>query len=617
MGLLLVFVFILVLVICIKIYDKLMGYKESYEAYINLSRKELQGLCKRHNLPANKCQSELAKSLASYFKKKNSSLVDTGGVASLVYAKRKSQEKTSDEDHGKNEIRAASPILVESSEEGINPEEAIDGITNNVISSTSDVVSRDQDLISQSPTNRDEQAPPLDPSSDNTNLNSQSPTKTDEQAPPLEPSSDNINLNFQSPTKPDEQAPPLEPSSDNINLNSQSPTKTDEQTPPLEPSSDNINLNSQSPTKTDEQAPPLEPSSDNINLNSQSPTKTDEQAPPLEPSSDIINQNSQSPTKCQNHVVPTATEIAVESPIATEIAARPASFQLFVASDEGINLFVDLNSGPSDWAQTMKDEICMNPITHSASISNLVKDTNSSLSSVLSENIASESAPLESTHNLADMPTHIENKLAGIQEGDENDVCEISVSEPNSLVPCQNGDKLAGKITDPLTEEQSVVGPADKIVVLDSATAEGGSKEVCEISMSEPNSLVPCQNSDKLAGKITDPLTEELSVVGPTDKVVFLDSATDDSLLSSSDMLDDISVSKASDNSELTPVKKLKRALNQGSDELSQNRKHHVVHESNKRNYMKILRSSSALVKDAHQDNSSVRTRRSQRLVPK
>lgn len=45
-----------------------MGYKESYEAYINLSRKELQGLCKKHNLPANKCQSELAKSLASYFK---------------------------------------------------------------------------------------------------------------------------------------------------------------------------------------------------------------------------------------------------------------------------------------------------------------------------------------------------------------------------------------------------------------------------------------------------------------------------------------------------------------------------------------------------------------------
>ncbi|XP_078165010.1 uncharacterized protein LOC144559756 isoform X2 [Carex rostrata] len=581
-----------------------MGYKESYEAYINLSRKELQGLCKKHNLPANKCQSELAKSLASYFKKKNSSLVDTGRKASLIPAKRKSQEKTSDKNHGKNEIRAASPILVESSEEGINPEEAIDVITNNVISSTSDVVSRDQDLMFESPTNRDERAPPLDPSFDNTNLNSQSPTKTGKQAPPLEPSSDNINLN------------------------SQSPTKTNKQAPPLEPFSDNINLNSQSPTKTDEQAPPLEPSSDNINLNSQSPTKTDEQAPPLEPSSDNINQNSQSPTKCQNHVVPTATEIAVESPIATEIAvespiateiaAKPVSFQLFVASDEGINLFVDLNSGPSDWAQTMKDEICMNPIIRSASISNLVKDTNSSLSSVLSENIASELASLESTHNLADISAQIKNKLAGIQEGDENDVCEITVSEPNSLVPCQNGDKLAGKITDPLTEELSVVGPADKIVVLDSAAAEGGSKEVSEISMSEPNSLVPCQNSDKLAGKITDPLNEELSVVGPTDKVVVLDSATDDSLLSSSDMLDDISVPKASDSSELTPVKKLKRALNQGSDELSQNRKHHVVQESNKRNYTKILRSSNALVKDAQHDNISVTPpRRSPRLVPK
>jgi hypothetical protein len=45
-----------------------MGYKDIYEAYINLSRRELQGLCKKNNLPTNKCQSDLAKSLASYFK---------------------------------------------------------------------------------------------------------------------------------------------------------------------------------------------------------------------------------------------------------------------------------------------------------------------------------------------------------------------------------------------------------------------------------------------------------------------------------------------------------------------------------------------------------------------
>lgn len=62
----------------------------------------------------------------------------------------------------------------------------------------------------------------------------------------------------------------------------------------------------------------------------------------------------------------------------------------------------------------------------------------------------------------------------------------------------------------------------------------------------------------------------------------------------------------------------MKRALNQGSDELSQNRKHHVVQESNKRNYTKILRSSSALVKDAQQDNISVTPpRRSPRLFSK
>ncbi|XP_020088831.1 uncharacterized protein LOC109710562 isoform X1 [Ananas comosus] len=49
-----------------------MGYHENLQLYLNLPRKELQKLCKEHNLPANKSHSQLAKSLTSFFKKKTS-----------------------------------------------------------------------------------------------------------------------------------------------------------------------------------------------------------------------------------------------------------------------------------------------------------------------------------------------------------------------------------------------------------------------------------------------------------------------------------------------------------------------------------------------------------------
>nr|XP_010907689.1 uncharacterized protein LOC105034295 isoform X2 [Elaeis guineensis] len=48
-----------------------MGYRENLEFYFNLSRKELQVLCKSHNLPANRSNSQLAKSLALFLRKEN------------------------------------------------------------------------------------------------------------------------------------------------------------------------------------------------------------------------------------------------------------------------------------------------------------------------------------------------------------------------------------------------------------------------------------------------------------------------------------------------------------------------------------------------------------------
>ncbi|KAK9138800.1 hypothetical protein Sjap_009394 [Stephania japonica] len=52
-----------------------MGSLEGEEFYYKLSRKELQELCKKHGLPANKTKSQLANLLASFFQKKNVSLV--------------------------------------------------------------------------------------------------------------------------------------------------------------------------------------------------------------------------------------------------------------------------------------------------------------------------------------------------------------------------------------------------------------------------------------------------------------------------------------------------------------------------------------------------------------
>ncbi|KAJ3687781.1 hypothetical protein LUZ61_016945 [Rhynchospora tenuis] len=461
-----------------------MSYKEAYEAYINLSRKELQGLCKKHNLPANKCQSDLAKSLASYFKKKNASLVNNR-KASSAPAKGIMEEKTNDKDHSEdqhdkrldaevgNELREASTVFIESAKE--DNEEAVDGTVDGIIdhlNSTSTDVLRNQNLISQSPEKREEEALPLEPSSDNL---------------------------------------------------------------------------------------PLEPSSDNLILKSQSPSKSQNQEPHPQCTCDEKS----------------SIGLAAESSTIAETSARPASFQFFVTSEEGINLFVDLNSGPSDWVQSFNDEICTNPLTQSGSISSFVKCANSSLGS-LSENLQSESVPLESPHNLSDLPTQIENGSGGIQEeeeqNEEREFCE---------------------------------------------TVKEDTKEACEISVSA-DLLVPCQNGVELAGDETDPLAEEVSVVGPTDKVVILDSATADSLLSSSDALDDISVLKASDSPGLTLDKNLKRALNLGSEEASPNKKLHVVQESNKgRDFAKILRSWKTLVKEAVKDNVSVLRRRSTRLVSK
>ena len=44
-----------------------MVRKKDVDFYSGFSRKELQSLCKKYNLPANRSSSDMAESLASYF----------------------------------------------------------------------------------------------------------------------------------------------------------------------------------------------------------------------------------------------------------------------------------------------------------------------------------------------------------------------------------------------------------------------------------------------------------------------------------------------------------------------------------------------------------------------
>ncbi|XP_064946638.1 uncharacterized protein LOC135653214 isoform X2 [Musa acuminata AAA Group] len=113
-----------------------------------------------------------------------------------------------------------------------------------------------------------------------------------------------------------------------------------------------------------------------------------------------------------------------------EISTRTPTLQFFVMSEGGINLYVDLNSGPLGWINSMKDEMCVHQnakhetrtlskdISDSPEVDNHIKIlpiddtgmdlqgieveqntgcTNSSSSSVVSENCNSEAYPPNTT----------------------------------------------------------------------------------------------------------------------------------------------------------------------------------------------------------------------------
>ncbi|KAH0449639.1 hypothetical protein IEQ34_020331 [Dendrobium chrysotoxum] len=147
-----------------------------------------------------------------------------------------------------------------------------------------------------------------------------------------------------------------------------------------------------------------------------------------------------------------STKVGFLSSSANSSKENP-SFEFFVVSEEGINLYVDLNSIPSEWITSLKDEVCidqrlqhqslgylsnpgrfpdagqhMKPSPSENSELNLQSNgvetntgcTNSSLCSVVSENCQSEVYPLDATvassgsfivtgsNNPVETPGHLE-----------------------------------------------------------------------------------------------------------------------------------------------------------------------------------------------------------------
>lgn len=125
-----------------------------------------------------------------------------------------------------------------------------------------------------------------------------------------------------------------------------------------------------------------------------------------------------------------STKVGFLSSYANSSKENP-SFEFFVVSEEGVNLYVDLNSIPSEWITSLKDEVCIDQrLQHQSlgSLSNFPRClpdagkhtkaspsenselnlqingverntgcTNSSLCSVVSENCQSEVYPLDAT----------------------------------------------------------------------------------------------------------------------------------------------------------------------------------------------------------------------------
>ncbi|XP_020576992.1 uncharacterized protein LOC110022408 [Phalaenopsis equestris] len=144
----------------------------------------------------------------------------------------------------------------------------------------------------------------------------------------------------------------------------------------------------------------------------------------------VSNSDNHRISSGQPRISPSSAKVGFLSSYANSSKENP-SFEFFVVSEEGVNLYVDLNSIPSEWITSLKDEVCIdqrlqhhslvsfsNPARCSSDTCQHMKAspseysglnlqinevetntgcTNSSLCSVVSENCQSEVFPLDAT----------------------------------------------------------------------------------------------------------------------------------------------------------------------------------------------------------------------------
>ncbi|WOL17917.1 hypothetical protein Cni_G26710 [Canna indica] len=361
---------------------EMMGYQESLEFYLKMSRKELQQLCKQHDLPANRSHAQLAKSLFSLSKKRN--------ARSSV-----SQEKLVD-GSSKNSF------LEPKTKHSVNPsEESARGLHGSLNSSKVDIHGQSFGTNKipgddMSPNQAGNQVEVIDHRINITSEKPQTSTKV------LCPLSHATNKGAEGSS-----------TSNCCNMGTRSCNAAN-----IQEFRTNHLLNLES-----KELGTRSESGNSLRLRNSDQKLIQ----------DVITGNG----NCNTALVPSAHnrphEYSMESGFISggEISVRIPSLQFFVMSEGGINLYVDLNSSPLEWINSLKDDVCVHQngenhesgtvskdISNSPEVEDHIKIsqcadiamdiqgigveqntgcTNSSLSSVVSENCNSEAYPPDTT----------------------------------------------------------------------------------------------------------------------------------------------------------------------------------------------------------------------------
>ncbi|XP_077229337.1 uncharacterized protein LOC143862217 [Tasmannia lanceolata] len=266
--------------------------------YLNLSRKELQGLCKKHGLPANRSKSHLVNLLVSFFKGKNASPATSG------------EERPSDFVEG-------SPLA--SCMSDLKPKATMNSSGETI----KDIVVHKRnveasDVDSYGPSRRSKEKVGYDKVQSRTGNRVETSSQMEaETSDKVSDGSADVVCN-----------PANNGTTEGFGCSTSDPRTVDMQhVAPTHPRDITARLQ----VGCDENG---------VNYRKYNPLN--------------CNSNSEIDNLQQIH----SRNIKVGSSNDNRMEVPP-SFQFFVRSDEGINLCVDLSSSPSNWVKSLKDEVCM------------------------------------------------------------------------------------------------------------------------------------------------------------------------------------------------------------------------------------------------------------------